>query len=61
MSCNLNVIVILAIKIILLFYSYIGPVSVFGFFIVATVINKLLMDPVAKWTYKQEKFEGDFR
>ncbi|CAG5116572.1 unnamed protein product, partial [Candidula unifasciata] len=41
--------------------SYLGPVSTVTFFIIFTVINKLLMSPVAKYVYLQEKMEGNFR
>ncbi|XP_055957277.1 lysosomal cobalamin transporter ABCD4-like [Patella vulgata] len=41
--------------------GYLGPVSVFVFFIVATVINKFLMSPVVRYFYYQEQKEGDFR
>ncbi|GAB6024536.1 ATP-binding cassette sub- D member 4 [Chamberlinius hualienensis] len=41
--------------------GYIGPVGVLAFFIIGTVINKLLMTPVVRFVVKQEKFEGDFR
>ncbi|XP_013387973.1 ATP-binding cassette sub-family D member 4 [Lingula anatina] len=41
--------------------GYLGPVCVVGFFIVATVINILLMSPVVKFVFFQERQEGDFR
>ena len=40
---------------------YIGPLAVLIFFIVATVINSLLMLPVTRYTYEREHCEGDFR
>ena len=47
------------------FYSYrvgpVGPICVFLFFLVSSVINKLLMSPVASLVYDQQKLEGDFR
>ncbi|XP_064623835.1 lysosomal cobalamin transporter ABCD4-like [Lineus longissimus] len=41
--------------------GYIGPVSVFIFFIVITIINKFLMSTVVKFYMQQERYEGDFR
>jgi len=41
--------------------GYLGPIAVFSFFIIATFFNKLLMNPVAKWTYRQDEAEGHFR
>ncbi|KAK0058447.1 lysosomal cobalamin transporter ABCD4 [Biomphalaria pfeifferi] len=41
--------------------SYLGPVSTLVFFAVFTIINKLLMSPVVKYFYLQQKREGDFR
>ena len=41
--------------------GYIGPTAVFGYFLVSTVINKLLMTPIVKLTVEQERKEGDFR
>lgn len=41
--------------------GYVGPVGVLVFFIIATVINKLLMSPVVRYVVKQEKMEGNFR
>lgn len=41
--------------------SYLGPVSTIVFFIIFTVINKLLMSPVSRYVYLQEKMEGNFR
>ncbi|KAF3849839.1 hypothetical protein F7725_019558 [Dissostichus mawsoni] len=35
--------------------GWIGPVSIFGYFVVGTIANKILMGPI------QEKLEGDFR
>ncbi|XP_060585147.1 lysosomal cobalamin transporter ABCD4-like isoform X1 [Ruditapes philippinarum] len=39
----------------------IGPVGVLIFFIIATVVNKLLMSPVVKYVFIREKMEGNFR
>lgn len=41
--------------------SYLGPVGVLSFFIVATVINKLLMSPVVHYVFRREKMEGNYR
>ncbi|XP_052380347.1 ATP-binding cassette sub-family D member 4 [Oncorhynchus keta] len=45
------------------FYStgWIGPVSIFGYFIVGTITNKILMGPIVSTLFEQEKLEGDFR
>lgn len=41
--------------------GYIGPVSIFGYFLVGTIINRLIMSPIISLVVRQEKFEGDFR
>lgn len=41
--------------------SYLGPVGVLSFFLVATVINKLLMSPVVHYVFRREKMEGNYR
>lgn len=41
--------------------GYIGPVSVLIFFVIATVINKVLMSPVVRYVFLREKMEGNFR
>ncbi|KAF6039456.1 ABCD4 [Bugula neritina] len=41
--------------------GYRGPLAVVGFFVLATIINLLLMRPVARWTYELERQEGNFR
>ncbi|KAG1654109.1 ATP-binding cassette sub-family D member 4 [Nymphon striatum] len=41
--------------------GYIGPISVFVFFILSTVVNKVLMSPVSKFYAEREKKEGNFR
>ena len=41
--------------------GYIGPVAVVVFFIIATVINKILMSPVVHFVFLQERMEGNFR
>lgn len=54
---------------VILFYSYqsfmnaglYGPLGCFLFFLVGTIINKILMSPIVNLVYLQEKFEGIFR
>lgn len=54
---------------IILFYTILlsrsinwyAPLLVLGYFVIAYVVNKFLMGPVTNYTYKQEKYEGDFR
>uniref|UniRef100_A0A672GJ26 ATP-binding cassette, sub-family D (ALD), member 4 n=1 Tax=Salarias fasciatus TaxID=181472 RepID=A0A672GJ26_SALFA len=41
--------------------GWIGPVSIFGYFVVGTVSNKILMGPIVSTLFEQEKLEGDFR
>uniref|UniRef100_A0A3B3DXR1 ATP-binding cassette, sub-family D (ALD), member 4 n=1 Tax=Oryzias melastigma TaxID=30732 RepID=A0A3B3DXR1_ORYME len=41
--------------------GWIGPVSIFGYFLVGTVANKILMGPIVSTLFEQEKLEGDFR
>ena len=41
--------------------GYIGPASVLIFFIIATLINKLLMSPVVRMVFLKERMEGNFR
>lgn len=41
--------------------SYLGPVGVISFFIIATVINKILMSPVVNFVFKKKEMEGNFR
>nr|DBA14726.1 TPA: hypothetical protein GDO54_005652 [Pyxicephalus adspersus] len=53
----------------LVYYSYqcaistgwMGPVSIFGYFVIGSLLNKLLMGPVIPKLVEQEKLEGDFR
>ncbi|KAE8585966.1 hypothetical protein XENTR_v10021513 [Xenopus tropicalis] len=53
----------------LVYYSYqcavntgwMGPVSIFGYFVVGSLLNKILMGPVIPKLVQQEKLEGDFR
>ncbi|XP_068108312.1 lysosomal cobalamin transporter ABCD4 isoform X2 [Hyperolius riggenbachi] len=41
--------------------GWMGPVFIFGYFLVGSVLNKLLMGPVIPKLVEQEKLEGDFR
>ncbi|XP_061319559.1 lysosomal cobalamin transporter ABCD4 isoform X1 [Pezoporus flaviventris] len=41
--------------------GWLGPVSIFGYFITGTIINKILMSPIVAKLVQQEKLEGDFR
>uniref|UniRef100_A0A8C7Z1B9 Nuclear receptor coactivator 7 n=1 Tax=Oryzias sinensis TaxID=183150 RepID=A0A8C7Z1B9_9TELE len=41
--------------------GWIGPASIFGYFLVGTVTNKILMGPIVSTLFEQEKLEGDFR
>ncbi|KAM8921134.1 lysosomal cobalamin transporter ABCD4 [Pelodytes ibericus] len=53
----------------LVYYSYqcalstgwMGPVSIFGYFVIGSLLNKVLMSPVIPKLIQQEKLEGDFR
>ncbi|XP_077989164.1 lysosomal cobalamin transporter ABCD4-like [Glandiceps talaboti] len=38
-----------------------GPVFIYAYFILGTIINKFIMSPVVNLTFKQEKNEGIFR
>ncbi|XP_042725752.1 lysosomal cobalamin transporter ABCD4 isoform X3 [Lagopus leucura] len=43
------------------FTGWLGPVSIFGYFVIGTIINKMLMSPIVSKLVQQEKLEGDFR
>ncbi|XP_071972960.1 lysosomal cobalamin transporter ABCD4 isoform X1 [Engystomops pustulosus] len=53
----------------LVYYSYqcavstgwMGPLSIFGYFVIGSLLNRLLMGPVIPKLIQQEKLEGDFR
>ncbi|XP_034017493.1 ATP-binding cassette sub-family D member 4 isoform X2 [Thalassophryne amazonica] len=41
--------------------GWIGPVSIFIYFVIGTIANKILMGPIVSTLFEQEKLEGDFR
>lgn len=41
--------------------GWIGFVSIFSYFVVGTIINKILIGPIVSMLVEQEKLEGDFR
>ncbi|XP_036448190.1 ATP-binding cassette sub-family D member 4 isoform X2 [Colossoma macropomum] len=41
--------------------GWIGLLSIFGYFVIGTVANKILMGPIVSTLIEQEKLEGDFR
>uniref|UniRef100_A0A0N5C3D9 ABC transporter domain-containing protein n=1 Tax=Strongyloides papillosus TaxID=174720 RepID=A0A0N5C3D9_STREA len=38
-----------------------GCAMVYGYFVIGTIVNKLLISPLTKWTNRVEKCEGNFR
>ncbi|XP_064420956.1 ATP-binding cassette sub-family D member 4 isoform X2 [Latimeria chalumnae] len=41
--------------------GWLGPVSIFAYFVIGTIVNKILMGPIVSTLVQQEKLEGDFR
>ncbi|KAM9778653.1 ATP-binding cassette sub-family D member 4 isoform X1 [Syngnathus typhle] len=41
--------------------GWLGPLSIFAYFVVGSVTNKILMGPIVSTLFEQEKLEGDFR
>ncbi|XP_066539713.1 ATP-binding cassette sub-family D member 4 [Hoplias malabaricus] len=41
--------------------GWIGLLSIFGYFVVGTIANKILIGPIVATLVEQEKLEGDFR
>ena len=41
--------------------GWIGPTSMYIYFVISTVINKMLMAPSVRLTVEMEQKEGDFR
>ncbi|XP_043930052.1 lysosomal cobalamin transporter ABCD4 isoform X1 [Protopterus annectens] len=41
--------------------GWLGPVCIFGYFVVGTLVNRILMGPIISTLVQQERLEGDFR
>uniref|UniRef100_A0A8D0HCL1 ATP binding cassette subfamily D member 4 n=1 Tax=Sphenodon punctatus TaxID=8508 RepID=A0A8D0HCL1_SPHPU len=41
--------------------GWLGPVSIFVYFVIGTIVNKMLMSPIVAKLVHQEKLEGNFR
>ena len=41
--------------------GYLGPVCIYVYFIIGTVIDRLILTSIVGVVVKQEKLEGDFR
>ncbi|CAL4225541.1 unnamed protein product, partial [Meganyctiphanes norvegica] len=41
--------------------GWVGPTTIYAYFFLGTIANKIVMSPVVPWVFKQEKMEGDFR
>ena len=41
--------------------GYIGPVSIYVYFVIGSIINRIIMSPIVSLVVRQERNEGDFR
>ena len=41
--------------------GWLGPTAMYAYFLISTVVNKVLMGPAVRLTVKMERKEGDFR
>jgi len=41
--------------------GWVGPVLIYGYFLIGLTLNKFIMDTISVWMFRQEKLEGDFR